>query len=75
MRTILTASLAAVTICLFTASGWAAPSTGALNQNATPRVQLAQYGDGGYEHRHHDCRRYWHWECRHGECRCYRDHD
>ena len=73
MRPVLKASLAAAAICLFTASGWAAPVTGTLNQAATPRVQLVQYGGGGYEHPHHYCRPYWHWACRYGECRCYRD--
>ena len=74
MRSILTASVAAATICLFTASGWATPVTGAVKQNATPRVQLVQYGGGGgYEHRHHYCKPYWHWACHYGECRCYRD--
>ncbi|HTV29900.1 MAG TPA: hypothetical protein VMF32_19195 [Xanthobacteraceae bacterium] len=73
MRTLLTASLAAATVCLFAAAGSAAPITGALHQKATPRVQLAQYGGGGYEHPHHYCRPYWHWACHYGECRCYRD--
>jgi hypothetical protein len=75
MRMPFTTVLAAATICLFTASGWAAPSTGALNQAAAPLIQLAQYGGygGGYEHPHHYCHRYWHWACRYGECRCYRD--
>jgi hypothetical protein len=73
MRKILTTSLAAATICLFAASGWATPMTGPVKQNATPRVQLVQYGGGGgYEHRHY-CKPYWHWACRYGECRCYRD--
>ena len=74
MGAFLKAALAAATICLFTASGWAAPIIGALNQNAAPSVRLAQYGgDGGYEHPHHYCRPYWHWACRYGNCRCYHD--
>ena len=75
MRTILTTSLAAATICLFTVSGWATPMTGVIKQNATPRVQFVQYGGGGggYEHRHHYCKPYWHWACHYGHCGCYRD--
>ena len=74
MRPVLKASVAVAAICLFTASGWAAPLAGAVKQNATPRVQLVQYGGGGgYEHPHHYCRPYWHWACHYGECRCYRD--
>ena len=47
MRAILTTTLAAATIALFTASLSAAPASVAVNQNATPLIQLAQYG-GGY---------------------------
>ena len=47
MRAILTAALAAATIGLFTASLSAAPASGAVDQNATPLIHLAQYG-GGY---------------------------
>lgn len=72
MRALLTASLAVAAIGLCTVSLAAAPAI-AANANATPLVHLAQYGggDGGYHH--HDCRRYWHWACHYGECRCYRD--
>ena len=53
MRAILTAALAAATIALFTASLSAAPASGAVNQNATPLIHLAQYGGycGGYHRR------------------------
>jgi hypothetical protein len=73
MRAILTASLAAGVIGLCTAALAAVPASVAVNQNASPLVQPAQYGGGyGGEH-HHYCRPYWHWACHYGECRCYRD--
>ncbi len=70
MRAILTTTLAAATIALFTASLSAAPASVAVNQNATPLIQLAQYG-GGYGgdyhcHRHRVCdayHRHCHWVC------------
>jgi hypothetical protein len=74
MRALLTASLAAATIGLFTASLPAMPASVAVKQNATPLVQLAQYG-GGYGYHHRYCHRYrvcsgygyyrhCHWVCR-----------
>lgn len=73
MRKFLTTSFGAAAICLLAASAWAASGSGTLQQNFTPRVQLVQYGGGGYEHPHHYCRPYWHWACHYNECRCYRD--
>ena len=75
MRSILTASLASVAICLFTASLSAAPASVAVNQNATPLVRLVQYGGGGMGggEEHHYCRPYWHWACHYDHCRCYKD--
>jgi hypothetical protein len=73
MRTCLTASFAAITIALSTTLLCAAPASLAVPQNATPRVQLVQYGGGDGGEHHHYCRPYWHWACHYGECRCYRD--
>ncbi len=84
MRALLTAAVAAAAIGLFIAPLSAAPVGTVPNTNATPLVQLAQYGGGGYSsedgyhryHRrraHHYCKRYWHWACHYGHCRCYHD--
>ena len=71
MRAFLTASLATVTIALLTASLSAAPARQAVPQNATPLIQLAQYGEDHHPdhpqcHRHRVCEdhhRHCHWAC------------
>ena len=75
MRAFLTASLAAATIGLFTASLAAAPANPTAKPNYTPLTHLAQYGyDSGYggHHcpygQHYSC---WYDDYHHRHCGCH----